>query len=98
MAVRILRWWLPWLLMLAVSSAIAYAADSALQTPAVSAPATAAPRTAGVHWVRIISNSAHGEVVSLLCRVRPNTTDLDTLHMTAAELNTSVPELCEELW
>jgi hypothetical protein len=97
---RVLRWWLPWILTMLVSSALAYAAEAGLEHAAAQPPAPPIARVAappGV-WIRITSTSAEGKRSTVRCRVQPGLTDVDELSVEPRQLDELVRSMCLELW
>src|SRR5438552_19123936 len=95
MLLRVLRWWLPWLLMLCVSAALTHVADAALTNYTPPPPAlTAAPNG---HVVRIRSTTPTGNVINFLCMARPNATTVDEMVLSWADVGEFVAGACDQL-
>jgi hypothetical protein len=100
-----MRWLLPWLSVMLVSSAIAYAADRGLEgvlrdiparaPPAVQTTATSPP---GFVWVLVEIRSDDGAYNSLDCLMHASNVTSDVMEVRAPELKTLVAELCSEVW
>jgi hypothetical protein len=98
---RALRWWLPWLLTLGVSSALAYAAETGLEHSAQSASAAhvqVLTMTTAERWVSISAVDRETEVNRVRCLARPNTTTSDELRIESAEFDRLVANMCVELF
>jgi hypothetical protein len=99
-----MRWLLPWLSVLLVSSAIAYAADRGLEgvlrdipTQAPLASPTTAPPEPGSVWVLVEVRSDDGAYNSFNCLADSSQVTTDVIQVRAPELRNLVTALCIEV-
>jgi hypothetical protein len=95
MLVRVIRWWLPWLVTLGVSASIAHAANDALTT--YTPPAMALSPKPTQHIVRIRSNTPAGEPIKLLCTTHKDFISVDEMVLAWADVGEVVASTCDQV-
>src|SRR5258708_7085985 len=101
----IVRWFLPWVCVLAVSATIAHAASDALGHTLHEAPASVvigAQPSCNLddcpHLVNISALDLDGRNVTLTCLVKDARYPGDALQVNYADLSAVVSEMCNQLW
>jgi hypothetical protein len=99
---RIGRWLLPWVCVLAVAASLAHAADGALVYRLSSAPEHAStvppPAPAGQRWIELRYADQDGTEATSTCRVDDDRVVSNVIQVPRSQLYEVVVSMCEEVW